>query len=105
MNIANIQRYIKKASKSVCRFKILAIGFDKKGDCIGNSTNYPRMLKTMGGLHAEINLIRRYGNAIKKIVILRVGHSGNLLPIKPCINCEKVMNKLGIKLFTIDEVA
>ena len=100
----NLPQSIRKALHSSCRFKVAAIGFNKKGDYLGIATNYPRISRAQGGLHAEINLLRRYGNKVREIVILRVGKTGLLLPIEPCMNCAKVIKKLGIRLYTIDEL-
>lgn len=93
---------IKKASKSVCRYKVSAIGLNKKGDIVGNVSNMPRFAKFNGGLHAEASLIGRYGSKIKTIIICRVNKTGGLLPIKPCDNCQKLADKFGIKIISIE---
>lgn len=50
------------------------------------------------GIHAERELIKKYGKAIKKIVIIRSGRSQGILPIEPCPICQKVIDKLNIKI-------
>ena len=112
MKIENFEDCLKKkASKSPSTYKISAIGFDKKGEVLGSVTNSycmdGRELKHFGGRHAERLLISRYGALIKLIIICRVGgvKSGNvkLLPIKPCYICQKVADKLGIKIISLYE--
>jgi hypothetical protein len=48
--------------------------------------------------------MRRYGSNIKTILISRVGHSGILRPISPCKTCQKVADKLGIKIISVEGV-
>ena len=92
---------ITKAKQSFCRYKISAIGLDKRGNVIGTATNRPRMAKQGGGIHAEIALIRRYKENLKSIFICRVNAKGELMPIDACKNCQKVMENLGIRWYTI----
>lgn len=83
--------------------RVLAIGFNNKNDMIGIKTNSFGLSVAKGsGKHAERELIKRYGKKISKIVILRVGRSGAILPIEPCKICTKVANKLGIKIETFE---
>ena len=93
-----------KANKSVCRYKISAIGFNFKGELIGTATNKPRFERVGGSIHAEMNLMSRYGTRIKKIVICRVSPSGELLPIHPCKTCKRKMDELGINCYTIGDL-
>ena len=93
-----LKQAIKKAKKSNCKYKIVAIGLNRKGDIIGFSTNIPRFKRFGGSVHAEINLIHKHGSKIRNILITRVGKSGQLLPISPCKNCKKVAEKMGIKI-------
>jgi cytidine deaminase len=95
---------INKAKQSLCRYRISALGMNHKGEIIGSAINKPRFDHKGGGLHAESNLISKYGNKLKTIIICRVGLSGNILPIHPCINCYSLANKLGIKIKTISEI-
>lgn len=79
--------------------RIIAIGFNHKNDLVGIKTNsFGLSCRKGSGKHAERELIKRYGTRIKKIVIIRVGRSGRLLPIDPCEMCKKIANKYGIKI-------
>lgn len=96
-------RVINKAKKSFCKFKVSAVALDGKGDVISYSTNKPRFSKHHGGFHAERLLMSKYGSRIKTIIICRVGNGGDLLPIDPCEACQKMADKLGIKILSIKE--
>ena len=98
-----LDRCIRKALKSCCRYKVLAIGFNRKGDLIGYANNHPMFSMVNGSMHAERKLIMKYGSKVRSVVILRVGNSGNLLPIKPCANCQKMLDKLNVTVQTIEE--
>lgn len=91
-------RAVKKATKSSCRYKVVAIGFNKSGRVLGMSFNHPRFDRLNGSVHAEMNLIRKYGNQVKTIWIGRVGGTGAFLRIDPCESCLRVADKLGIKI-------
>lgn len=79
--------------------RIIAIGFNHKNDLVGIKTNsFGLSCRKGSGKHAERELIKRYGNRIKKIIILRIGRSGKLFPIDPCDICKKVADKYGIKI-------
>ena len=91
----------KKAGKSTVNFKISAIGFDRKGNYLGSACNCRRFDHYGGGLHAEMALLHKFGPRIKSMLICRVGKSGNLLPIDPCHRCQRVLDKLKIKVKTI----
>jgi len=93
---------VKKATQSICRYKVSAIGFDNKGNILGSAHNTHRFVRKNGGIHAEINLIRKYKNKLKTILICRVGNSGELLPINCCEKCQKVCDKLDIKVVSIN---
>ncbi len=100
---------IQAAIHSPCNYRIGAIAFDKKGDVLGNACNAFRMgSKFIGeqnrkgtGFHAEARLMKRYRSNIKTILIMRIGNSGNILPIDPCPACAKMAEKLGIKIVTV----
>ena len=94
---------IKKAAQSNCRYRISAIGISKEGKIVGSSTNRQRFCKLHGGLHAERLLIAKYSKQLKTIIICRIGNSGNILPIKPCIKCQELANKFGIKIISIEK--
>jgi hypothetical protein len=96
-----IERAKAKALKSVCRFKIAAIGEDDKGTVIDITVNAPRFLKKSGGRHAEMLLMHRNPKSLAKIYILRINNSGKLLPISPCKSCQKKADKLGIKIISV----
>jgi len=99
----------KSASHSPCNYRIGAVALDKKGDVLGNVCNtfrngdtfYGEQNRRGTGLHAEARLIRRYGKNIKTILIMRIGNSGNLLPIDPCPACANMAAKLGITIDTV----
>ena len=91
-------KLIKKAKKSHCRFKVAAIGVNGKGEVIGIKFNRYRFTRKGGGIHAEQDLIHRYGNKLKKIYICRVNKHGKQLPIEPCLSCLKIANKMRIKI-------
>lgn len=99
-----VSRLYKKACKSSCRFKISAIAISHKGDVLGVSNNQHRFVKHGGGIHSEMRLMAQYGKNIKTIFILRVGLSGNILPIEPCEVCARKAEELGIKIMNIDNV-
>ena len=98
----------KTVERSPCTYRISAIALDKKGDVLGivhngfrNSESFMGEQGRKGtGLHAEARLIRRYGQNIKTILIMRIGNSGNVLPIDPCPACAKMADKLGINVLT-----
>lgn len=88
----------KKLNKDLSH-RVLAIGFNSKNDMIGIKTNSFGLSTAKGsGKHAERELIKRYGRKISRIVIIRIGRGGAILPIDPCETCLKVANKLGIKI-------
>ena len=97
-----ILKAIKKAnSNSTNRYKVSALGLNSKGELIGSATNSPRFSRYGGGIHAEMALLHRYGTNIKTIIICRVGGNGTPLPIKPCDKCQKVLDKLKIKVLSV----
>ena len=94
-------KLIKKAKKSTCTFKISAIGFSKKGNVLGITTNKFKLSKKMGGLHAEEALIKQFTSRLDKIIICRVGKTGDVLPIDPCEKCSKLAKKYNIKIISV----
>ena len=100
MKASLIQTAIKKAKQSSCRFKVSAIGLDKNGKFLGAAYNRHRMSKKGGGIHAEIALLNKTKD-VKTIILCRVGRSGDLLPIHPCKTCQRVLDKMNIKVYTI----
>jgi tRNA(Arg) A34 adenosine deaminase TadA len=98
-----------KASKASTTYRVTAVAYSSKGDILGYASNNVRKnlkpLRRGAGVHAERELITRYGNKIKYIVIARFGGSGDLLPIDPCENCAKIADNLGIKIIKLtDEI-
>ena len=102
MNIQNILEIaVDKALQSNCTYKISAIGFNRKGDYIGSAINKKKKCQKGMGLHAEIELIKKYKKRLSSIIICRVNSKGQLLPIHPCETCQKICDKLNIKVMTI----
>jgi cytidine deaminase len=92
----------KKASKSISKFQISAIGLNSDGVCVAKSFNRPRFSRKGGGIHAEIQIMRVAAKkGIKTILICRINNSGNFLPIHPCCVCKKKAEELGIKIISI----
>ena len=96
-----INRAIKKAKQSICKYKISAMGFDKKGNLIGTAFNRPRFSRHGGSYHAEKELMAQYGDNLKTIIICRTNSNGDLLPIDPCPSCLEKATELGIKIKSI----
>lgn len=80
---------------------VTAIAYSRKGNILGTAINTPSDVPGMRHRHAEGILMGKFGKAIHKIIILRVGRGGTLLPIEPCPECKKLAFRLGI---TIEEV-
>lgn len=98
-----IKLAISKAKQSICTYRISCIGLNKRGEILGSSTNkFGRCGKGLGR-HSEIELIKKYGKRIKVIILCRIGCGGDVLPIEPCKNCQKVIDKMGIKVYTISQ--
>jgi len=104
MNFNILQLAISKAKQSDCTYKISAIGFNKKGDLVGCAINKKKKCQHGMGLHAEIELIKKYKKRISTIIICRVNNSGDLLPIDPCETCAKICKRLNIKIITISSL-
>ncbi len=77
-----------------CRYRVVAAGIDDRNRIISLATNRPR-LRTRGQ-HAEERIIFSSPLSLRKIIILRVGSRGNLLPIDPCKMCKKLADRRGI---------
>lgn len=103
------QRLRKKAIQSSSRYKIAAAAFTKHGNLLGYATNNVNMnfpsSRKGGGLHAERELMKKFGNRIEYIILARVGAPGdNNLPIHPCETCAKLAHQMNIKIFPIHEL-
>jgi len=91
-----IDRLKRKAAKSLCKFRVSALGFNKSGICVATSTNHSLFKHKGGGKHAEEVLFEQTKRkGIVKILICRIGSGGALLPIDPCNRCEKKAKKIG----------
>lgn len=94
---------VKKAQQSICKYKVSAIGFDRYGNIIGTAMNKPRFNHVGGSKHAEMNLMRKYGQKLKTIIICRSNNSGDVIHIDPCGACKRKADDLGIKIKSIVE--
>lgn len=90
------QRVIKAGLRSVCRYRVIAIGYDYRGRIIGITTNTHRLKSR--STHAEERLIHRSPQSLKWIEIARVGARGDFLPIDPCRHCSKIAERRGIRI-------
>lgn len=91
----------KSKQNNYSKFFITAAAYNKKNEFLGivnNKRNNNKVSKFNCGLHAERELIKRYKGNIKYIVLYRRGNSFNTLPIHPCNTCNKIINKLNIKV-------
>ena len=83
------------------------MAFNKKGEVLGVVSNGFRNENVKPGRycgnHVEKRLIARYGNLISKIILMRIGRAGAILPIEPCPKCRKLLDKYGIKVATVTE--
>jgi tRNA(Arg) A34 adenosine deaminase TadA len=97
-----LNRARKKAEQSICKYRVSAVGFDKKGRMIGTACNRPRFSKEGGSIHAEMRLMAQYGVNLHTIIICRISDNGNLKPIDPCSVCAAKAKELGIKIVSIE---
>lgn len=105
MTLLELQQLaIRKAKKSICTYKVSAIGLNKRGEVIGKTFNSPWLDKRRGSSHAEMALMKKYSKrGLKTIILVRVNNDGKLLPIDPCDVCAKKAQELGIKIKTITD--
>ena len=92
----------KKAQQSSSKFRISAVALDKNGNVLATAVNRPRFNYKGGGLHAEIAVLKKAGPKTHSIVICRIGNAGDLLKIEPCEQCQKILDKKGIKIYSVD---
>ena len=92
----------KKAKQSFSKYKISAIALDKSGNVLATAVNRPRFSRKGGGVHAEILALKKGGPKTHSIMICRIGNSGDLLNIEPCENCQKILDKKGIRIYSIE---
>jgi len=91
---------IKTAIKSPCNYFVSAVALDKHGKFICSAYNNHRINKKGGGFHAELQVIRK-SKKVKYIILARTNKNGKLLPIDSCESCQKVCDKLGIKVISL----
>lgn len=101
-----IERLRRKASASPSQYRISCVALNKKGEVLGYTTNKFRkdhIRPLIGsGLHAEAySMARYYPIGLKTLVIMRIGLSGNILPIDPCEDCQKMAKKLGVTIRSV----
>lgn len=101
MDNAILARAMRKASSSSCRYKVAAVGFDKRGNLLGILTSVPHLHKAGGSIHAEVRAIQAL-NGLKTITLVRVtGASNNALkPIHPCPNCQDYAKRHNVTINT-----
>lgn len=102
MNDALISVAKKKATQSFSKYRISAIALDKMGNILATAVNRPRFSKKGGGVHAEIIALRKGGPKTHSIIICRIGNAGDVLAIEPCENCKRILDKLKIKVYSVD---
>ena len=101
-----IRRLQKKAAQSPSQYRIACVALNKKGEVLGYTTNKfrkDRIRPLIGsGLHAEAySMARYYPLGLRTLVIMRIGLSGNILPIDPCEDCQKMAKKLGVTIQSV----
>lgn len=97
-----VEKATHKALQSPCKFKISALGFNRKGELVMSVTNSFRFPRKGGGIHAEARIMEQAKRkGIKTILICRVGLGGELLPIEPCEHCSKIAEKLNIRIVSL----
>lgn len=98
-----VQLAVKKAIQSDCRYRISAIGLNKKAEAFCSVTNQQRFFYKGGGKHAEMRLMESAGRGLKTIIICRVGQSGKIVPIEPCPMCKAKADELGIRIISVSQ--
>lgn len=107
MNKRFINEAIKEALKSTHIFKIGAVIFDKN-KIISRGHNYScksvksyntKFVKWKGSIHAEVDAIIKARKPLKglSILVIRINKNGKLGLAKPCKNCTKYINHVGIR--------
>lgn len=91
-------RIRRKAEHSRCRFRVVAVGLDSRDRYISIATNRPRFYRAGGGWHAEEVLMHRSPPNLARIIIARIGLSGDFLPIEPCDRCLRLAEKFGVEI-------
>ena len=102
MNRETIQIAINKAKQSPSKYRVSAMALDKQGKILATAINRPRFDRHGGGVHAELAVLKKTKTRhVKSIIICRVGATGELLPIDSCHRCRRVLDRLGIKVYSI----
>ena len=95
-------RLVRLAQRSPCRYKVAAIGIDRRGRVITAATNRSRYFYLGGGKHAEMEVMRRSPRSLVLIIILRLGQGGVIRPITPCLRCTAKAQERGIRIVSIN---
>lgn len=88
----------KKALESICKYRVAAIGLNRRGEVICSYSNKPRFSRTGGSVHAEMRVMLQSGRALKTILLCRVNARGDLVGIRPCVTCAAKASELGVKI-------
>ena len=95
----------KGMSNRLSTYKVVCAAFNHHGEMLGVTVNgYRRENLSPGrytGYHCEMKALHRWGNSIAEMVIMRLGNSGDILPIDCCPKCRAVLDKCGIKVLKI----
>lgn len=105
-----LRRLRAKATCSPCTYKISGIAISKRGNILGIATNTHSKWQVLNkvpigragtAIHVERNLLAKFGNKVKTIIICRVGRSGDILPIDPCPACRRAADKYGVNIVSV----
>jgi cytidine deaminase len=99
-----IETVKKKALKSICRYRVGAIGISSDGRILKTTFNKHRFNWRGGGLHAEMEIMKSCGKNLKSILICRVNAHGKLLKIDPCKVCREKARELNVKIYSTLEM-
>lgn len=111
MNINSLRelsnRLRKKAKQSSAVYRIAAVAYSRSGNLLGFAVNSVRLdlsaSKRGSGVHAERQLMKRFGEKIGYILLSRYGNGGDMLPIHPCEICAKLAKVHGVKIISLHE--
>lgn len=101
---------IKEARRSTCRYFKVGAALIRKKTVLGRGRNSrktsPGSRARYNGIHAEYQCVRKFSGFADKepfigratMFVARITKSGSSLAMaKPCIACQSVMSRLGIK--------
>lgn len=102
-----------EALKSECKIKVGCIIFYKKNviSCGYNKFRaakklHPKFVKWKGSIHAEVDAILKARADLKgaSLLVVRINNKGEMRLAKPCVNCMKYIEHVGIKkiYFSVD---